>query len=162
MGGFADWRLLYGTISLCSFAMGRWGMARKAPHLCEGVNFWWLQQGKLSHAVSLSVRDTHHPVLRGRFKLQPLLFEDKVLDPELALPTAFQAALFPYSWCEAGRSRLQKLTVWAAMHRQSLCMMRPRSSQVLWKVMAFLLMAVSRAFLATVEVNSWKKMQKYR
>lgn len=38
---------------------------------------------------------THHPALRGRFKLQPLLFGDKLkdLDAELALPAAFQAAL---------------------------------------------------------------------
>lgn len=39
--------------------------------------------------------------------------------------------------------------------------MRPRSSQVLWKVMTSLLMAVSCASLATVKVNSWRKMQKY-
>lgn len=52
------------------------------------------------------------PLLRERFKLQPLLFEGKLkaLDLKLALPAAFQAAhqLLLCSWCGAGMSRLQK------------------------------------------------------
>lgn len=117
--------------------------------------------------MPLSVRDTHHSVLRERFKLQPLLFEEKlkVLDPELTLPTAFQAALLLCSWCEAGRSRLQKpgdlLPLRAAMPGQSLCAMRPGTSQVPWEVIAFLFMAVPCASLPTVKVNSWRKIQKY-
>lgn len=93
--------------------MERQGVARKNPHSNEGVNSCWLQRGKFLHTVSLSVRDTHCPVLGDRFKLQPLLFEEKLkaLGLKLVLPAAFQAThqLLLCSWREAGRSRLQRL-----------------------------------------------------
>jgi len=74
--------------------MERQGMTREAPCSSEGVNSCRLQQGKFLHAMSLSVRDTHCPVLRERFKLQPLLFEGKIkaLDLKLTLPAVFRAA----------------------------------------------------------------------
>lgn len=151
-------------VFLCN---GKVGDGQKSPSSVWRGKFPMSSARKAFTCCVLSARNTHHPVLRERFKLQPSLFEEKlkVLDPESVLPTAFQAALLLCSRCEAGRCRLHRLRdpfpLRAAMCRHSLCVMRPRSSQVLWKVMTFLLMAVSCASLATVKVNSWRKMQKY-
>lgn len=68
------------------------------------------QKSEASFHTGDVVRDTHRPVLRERFKLQPLLLEGKrkALDLKLALSAAFQAAhrLLLSSSHEAGRSRL--------------------------------------------------------
>lgn len=128
-------------VFLCN---GKVGDGQKSPSSVWRGKFPMSSARKAFTCCVLSARNTHHPVLRERFKLQPSLFEEKlkVLDPESALPTAFQAAFLLCSGCEAGRCRLHKLRdpfpLRAAMCRHSLCVMRPRSSQVLWKVMTFL------------------------